>query len=166
MGRSSKPRPGFISFHCIRCGAHGYVLEDRCKPVDKEVWLRQRTEIAACEAGAAAVQLDKARWLWQQRRPIHGTPAERYLRETRGIAGRLPATLGFLPQRDGYPPAMIAAFGIAAEFEPGFLSIPDNVVRGIHLTRLLPNGLGKAEEPAKIMIGRSLSLSTDPTRRR
>src|SRR5262249_43736806 len=37
-------------------------------------------------------QREKARWLWSQRRPIIGTAAERYLRETRGYSGRVLAS--------------------------------------------------------------------------
>jgi putative DNA primase/helicase len=38
----------------------------------------------------------KAARLWQQRRPLTGSPAEWYLREVRGIHCPLPATLAFL----------------------------------------------------------------------
>jgi hypothetical protein len=90
------------------------------------------------------------------RRPIAGTPAERYLREVRGITGALPATLGILPARDEYPPALIAAFGIPTEPAPGVLAIADTDVTGVHITRLKPDGSGKdPHEPAKIMIGKS-----------
>jgi len=58
-----------------------------------------------------------ARWLWSQRRPIKGAIAERYLREVRGYAGPLPSTLGYLPPRDNYEPAMIGAFGVPSEPE-------------------------------------------------
>ena len=113
------------------------------------------------EAGVArVVQLALPRGVVRaSRRPIAGTIAERYLREGRGIPGAftLPATLGFLPARDDYLPALIAAFGIPAEPEPGVLAIADTDVVGIHLTRLLPDGSAKDERrgPAKIMIGRS-----------
>ena len=52
---------------------------------------------------------------------------------------------------------MIAAFGIPAEPEPGVLAIADKALRGVHLTRLKPDGSGKAEDDRepKIMIGRS-----------
>jgi DNA primase len=58
-----------------------------------------------------AKQHHKAAWLWSQRRPITGSLAERYLRETRGYLGPMPSTLGFLPpSKPGRHPAMIAAF--------------------------------------------------------
>jgi hypothetical protein len=52
---------------------------------------------------------------------------------------------------------MISAFGLANESdEPGVISIDDDAVRGIHLTRLALDGSGKAgTERDKIMIGMS-----------
>jgi hypothetical protein len=98
--------------------------------------------------------------LWSEREPIIGSIAETYLRSARGYGGPLPATLGFLPARRNHPPAMIAAFGMANEVEPGLLTIHDQEFKGVHLTRLLPDGRGKAvfddpDESAKIMIGLS-----------
>jgi hypothetical protein len=56
---------------------------------------------------------------------------------------------------------MIAAFGLARELEPGVITISDREVTGVHLTRLLPDGSGKAvfddpDQNAKIMIGFSV----------
>jgi hypothetical protein len=87
-----------------------------------------------------------------------GSIAETYLRTARGYGGPLPATLGFLPSRGNHPPAMIAAFGMATESEPGVLRIADAAVLGVQLTRLLPDGSGKAVfddtgGQTKIMIG-------------
>ena len=69
----------------------------------------------------------------------------------------LPATLGFLPARGDHPPAMIAAFGLASEIEPGVLSIRVNAITGVHLTRLRSDGAGKIDDgsEAKIMVGHS-----------
>jgi hypothetical protein len=44
----------------------------------------------------------KAAWLWSQRWPISGTPAEVYLRGARGINCPLPLTLGYLPPFIGH----------------------------------------------------------------
>ncbi len=148
-------RPGFISFHCTRCGAHGFVLEEGRETVDREMWQRQRVDIAARKTEAAALQLDKARWLWKMRRSVCGTPAERYLREVRHVTCALQPTVGFLQARGNHPPALIAAFGAAIEHQAGVLSLAENDVRGVHLTRLRPDGSGKAENPSKIMIGQS-----------
>lgn len=88
-----------------------------------------------------------ARRLWRMRRPIEGTPAERYLREARGYAEPLPATLRYLPGRGKHPPAMIAAYGMPSEPEPSMLAIAARDVRAVHLTRLAP-----ADGPRKITI--------------
>ena len=50
----------------------------------------------------------------------------------------LPHTLGFLPGNDRFPPAMIAAFGIAHEIEPGVIAIDEHAVMAVHLTKLTP----------------------------
>jgi hypothetical protein len=96
-------------------------------------------------------------WLWRQRRAATGSPAERYLRQARGYTGAIPSTLGYLPPRNGHPPSLIGAFGIATEPEAGVLAIAEADIHGVHLTRLKPDGSGKAEiDPTKIMIGRCL----------
>jgi hypothetical protein len=90
-------------------------------------------------------QREKALWLWSHRKPITGSVGEVYLREGRGITCPLPPTLAFLPPtKPGHHPAMIAAFGINAPRE----------IIAVHLTKLKPDGSGKAEvEPNKTMIG-------------
>ena len=93
--------------------------------------------------------------LWAKCKPIEGTLAERYL-FWRGITGPLPATLGYLPQHQAHPPAMIAAFGSAQEPGLGVLSPPDNVT-GIHITRLTPTGQKVASKP-KVMLGTTAGL--------
>jgi phage/plasmid primase-like uncharacterized protein len=100
-------------------------------------------------------QREKARWLWSKRQPISGSIAETYLREARSIACPLPPTLAFLaPHSRGQHPAMIAAFGICDEVEPGIVTAPRDVV-AVHLTLLKPDGSGKAgAEKTKIMIGK------------
>jgi len=102
-----------------------------------------------------ASERDKARWIWRQRRPIAGTVAEVYLRQARGYGGMIPSTLGYLPARGGYEPALIAAFGLCGEPEPGVLAIADADVNAVQLVKLRPDGSGKADvEPNKIIIGR------------
>lgn len=92
---------------------------------------------------------DIARWLWSTRRPIEGTLAERYLRQVRGISCPLPPTLGYLPARGDNPHAMIAAFGMTVETEPGVLVIPHGNVVAVHLTKLTP----ASDKIEKIMVG-------------
>jgi hypothetical protein len=102
-------------------------------------------------------QQEKASWLWHQRRPIAGTVAEKYLRDARGHTGPLAKTLAFLsPRKPEQHPAMIAAFGIPEEPEPGVLATPRDV-DSVHLTLLKPDGSGKIEaKPNKLIIGRPL----------
>jgi hypothetical protein len=164
-------------FHCRVCGKGGH------GPVDLEMFLggcdfveaikrltnttslsRQRLPTAKNPEAAAAHERERERdeqeqhetasWLWAQRRPIAGTIAERYLREARGIASALPVTLAFLPARKPeHHPAMIAAFALVDEPEPGVLGKPHDVI-SVHLTLLKPDGSGKAEvEPNKLIVG-------------
>jgi hypothetical protein len=152
---------GFATFHCARCGEHGHIRDGSPVQLDRTAVERARREAAEREGVTAASRLAKARWLWSMRRPLTGSIAETYLREVRGYSGQvlppLPGTLGFLPARGDHGPAMIAAFGLPHETEPGRLEIADEEVRGAHITRLTPNGMGKAGTDAdKIMIGMSI----------
>jgi putative DNA primase/helicase len=98
-------------------------------------------------------QHEKARWLWSRRKPISGTIAETYLRTARGIACPLPPTLGFLPAYGHHLPALIAAFALPQEIEPGVIA-PPREVHAVHLIALQPDGLGKANlAKPKITIG-------------
>jgi hypothetical protein len=154
--------PGFATYHCARCGERGHVRDDYSKPqIDRAEFERRlaaaRAEAAERERSSAAKRLSKARWLWSRRKPIAGSIAETYLRQARGYRGPIPATLGYLPPQGEHAAAMIGAFGIAYEPEPGLLEIADVQVRGVHLTRLAPDGSGKAgTERDKIMIGSSI----------
>ena len=98
-------------------------------------------------------QRAKAAWLWARRQPIRDSIAETYLREARGCSGPLPPTLAFLPPfKPDQHPAMIAAYGLPDEPEPGILGEPEGI-QAVHLTLLAPDGSGKAEiEPNKITI--------------
>jgi hypothetical protein len=105
----------------------------------------ERPEINLAEEAA------KARRLWRKRQPVEVSVAERYLRQARAYRGPIPATLGFLAASDDYPPTLIAAFGMASEPEPGVVAIADAAVRGVHVTRLLPDG---SDRISKATIGR------------
>jgi hypothetical protein len=153
---------GFAGYHCARCGEKGYI-HNRSAPAPDPIKLAKALVTASARSRIhKAKRLNLARWLRRLRRPLAGTIAERYLIEARGIrVPDWPATLGFLPARGGHPPCMIGAFGLAAEIKPGIIAINDSAIRGVHLTRLLPDGSGKAtfedpHEPAKIMIGHSV----------
>jgi phage/plasmid primase-like uncharacterized protein len=117
---------------------------------------RGKDEAEEEERRHCAAQLRKALWLWKRCRPVAGTIAETYLAR-RGYHGPAPATLGFLPASGGYPPSMIAAFGLADEPDPGVIAISGGKITGIHLTRLLPDGSDRERgDDAKIMLGLSM----------
>jgi len=148
--------PDFASYHCARCGEKGFARNPTGSTPDPAALERARVEAAARERDAAAERLSKARWLWSQRQPIAGSIAETYLREARGYGGALPGTFSFLPARGEHSPALIAAFGVPTEPEPGILHIRDKDLRGVHITRLAPDGRNKAHGTAKIMLGHSV----------
>jgi hypothetical protein len=144
--------------HCAWTDGAFYQAVDtsRAAPVMTE---RERADKEKAEEerrrGLAASR-SKSQWLWASRKPLRTSIAEIYLRECRGYRGPLPPTLGFLPARDEHPPAMIAAFGMARETEPGVLVIDDSAITGVHITRLRPDGSDKADiagESAKLTIG-------------
>jgi hypothetical protein len=87
------------------------------------------------------------------------TPPDRYLREVRAYGAAIPDTLNYLrPRTRHHHHAMIAAFGIAYELEPGTSIIDQGDVKGVHLTLLAEDGLGKAAvENPKITIGKNSS---------
>jgi len=145
---------GFATYRCVHCEIKGYQLAPGARLTRSEIeTASRRHELRRSEEIERSREV--ARALWARRRPIRGTIAEVYLRECRGYSGALPSTLGYLAARDEYPPAMIAAFGVARETEPGTIATDDAAVVGVHLTRLRPDGLGKADgEAAKITIGR------------
>src|SRR5262249_18283276 len=137
-------------------GEKGYARAHGASAPDPVVLKRARAEAAVRELVAKREQLNKARWLWSRRHPLGGSLAERYLRQARRYNGPMPATLGYLPPCDNHNPAMIAAFGLATEPEPGVLAIADRAVRGIHITRLAADGMGKARtDTEKITVGSS-----------
>jgi hypothetical protein len=148
----------FLSFNCCHCGAHGYAHVGKATPIDPLELRRCRIEAANRKDNHFRDRRRKARWLWQQGKSITGTIAEKYLR-MRGIICPLPDTLRFLPARGERPPAMIAAFGIPSEPEPGVFNVAAMQIYDVHITRLRSNGSGKADvSNPKIMIGPSSGL--------
>jgi Toprim domain-containing protein len=147
---------GFITYHCVRCGAHGWARADGASVVDHQKILELKREATEHENSYAEQQLAKAMTLRRHSKPPQNTVVETYLREARGYSGPLAPSVRFLPSfRKSYP-AMIAAFAIADELEPGVLSIRDDQIRGVHLTFLKPDGSDKAgTERDKIMVGLS-----------
>jgi hypothetical protein len=97
-----------------------------------------------------------AEWLWSGSRNADGTAVVTYLGSRGILVDQTPATIRFSPAcPPKYPcDAMIAAFGIPDEPEPGFMRVQN--VAGIHFTLLRPDGGGKAgTDRDKFMVGRS-----------
>jgi putative DNA primase/helicase len=154
-------------FNCRGCTGKGDVIAlvrflDGCTfrhAVTKLIGNGQRRQATPKAPEQSVAQDDKTRaataaWLWSQRKPItEGTPPSLYL-SRRGYTGPIPETLGYLPSRGSYPAAMIGAFGIAVELQPGIISAPPQVI-GVHLTRLTAHGdkAPNAEGEAKFMHG-------------
>jgi hypothetical protein len=149
-----RPEPHFASYNCTRCGLKGHARDDSTASRDTAAIERAKAEAAERDRIGKAERLSKAQWIWSRSRPLIGTIAERYLLSARGYDGPLPATLRFLPPRGDHGPAMLAAFGMANEPEPGRIDIKPDAIRGVHITRLAPDGSGKAgTDRDKIMIG-------------
>jgi hypothetical protein len=154
--RIYNPGPGFATYYCARCDVEGFAHGRSIRTSHRFIFPAPKQPDIKKESNAS---LARQLWLWRRRQLIGGTVAETYLRDVRGLKGPFPETLGFLPAHGGHKPAMIAAFGIPQEPEPGALEIIPGAVTGIHLTRLLPDGSGKDEsdgKPAKIMLGPSM----------
>jgi hypothetical protein len=153
--RVYRDEPDFIRYHCARCGAHGWQFRAGrgWQPQDRSRVEQLKREAAARDTLHRQERRALALRLWRRAQPAFGTIAQTYLR-TRGISCMAPATIRFLPARDDYPPAMITAFGFADEPAPGILEIEDAAVVAVHLTKLKPDGSGKADVPnPKITIG-------------
>jgi hypothetical protein len=150
-----RTNPEWAGFCCAHCREQGHARHGNSKPPNPVELQRIRAEAEVAEQAAIRERRDKAQWLWRNSQPINSTPAEVYLREARRYQGRLPATLGYLPERNEFPPAMIAAFCLADEPEPGVLAVNPDEIDGVQLTRLARDGHGKAgSDNDKITIGR------------
>lgn len=107
------------------------------------------TEVArrkAAERAEAEKRANQALHCWNAAQAIGGTPAERYLRDVRGVTADLPDTLRYLPD---------CWHGPAAQRLPAMVARVEGMdLPAIHRTYLLPNGSGKAQvEPVKMMLG-------------
>jgi hypothetical protein len=151
-------KPGFATYYCARCEAKGWARDEAANGSDQyNAWQMPsaRDEVDAEDLHNQR-QIEKARWLWHQGKPIEGSPAEIYLRDVRQCGSELPATLRFLPpSKQGHRPALIAAFGIPHKSGSSILD-SDDELHGVHLTLLKPNGSGKAEvQRNKLFVGPS-----------
>lgn len=144
----------FASYFCPRCDSSGWATREGVKRPDPADLARRMAKANETQRLDAEARRDKARWLWNQGKPARGTVVSHYLRR-RGI-DHCPDTLRFLPARGEHAPAMVAAFGMPAEFPPGFYQIKPEAVQAVHLTRLKADGSGKqadTEGRTKIMLG-------------
>jgi Toprim domain len=147
----------FATFNCARCGLKGEAHADqRGRPAYDRKAVHQARDVSVTAPVEAARRLEVAQALWRRRQPAPGTIVENYLRQARGYRGSIPDTLAFLPSRGDHPPAMISAFGLPDEPEPGRIALREEEVRGVHITRLAADGSGKVGDPSKIIIGRCL----------
>ena len=129
---------GILLVHCFTgCDARDILRELRRRGLldDRPERQQQRPPVPT-PTPPPADEDGRALWLWRQRRPLHGTLGERYLREHRNYRGAFPATLGYLPPRGKHGHALIAAFGLPDEPEPGVLALADSAVCGVQLIRL------------------------------
>lgn len=150
-----RTEPHFAGFLCAHCGEKGHVRDRISSPIDAERLAQARIEAAERDRIHRMERLHKALRMWTMAAPIAGTIAEKYLRN-RGCGVAIPDTVRFLPARGDYAPAMIAAFGIPREVEPGVIRIAADAIKGVHLTRLLPDGSDRERgDQSKVMIGRS-----------
>jgi hypothetical protein len=118
----------------------------------REQYARDQREHEQQARADAKRKGELAAWLWSRREPVtEDCPVAKYLRR-RGYTEAIPATLGYLPAGDRHPPAMIAAFGIGDEPEPGIIAPPAEV-RAVHITRLALNGDRERGDKAKIILG-------------
>lgn len=123
---SVNDRKGF--FHCFGCGAHGDILDwwqriDGMSFADAAERLRREAGARPLREPDDAPQPDRdgawrearARAIWNEAKPIGGTPAETYLRQARKIRCALSDCLRFHPGLRFNPnepdmlPAMVAA---------------------------------------------------------
>jgi hypothetical protein len=147
--------PDFATDHCARCGTKGYAHRGGASSViDLTRMARLRADAAARNAGHEEDQRRKANWLWNAGHPAQATIVETYL-IARGINCAIPSTLRFLaPRKPEHHPAMVAAFTVPNEPEPGLLRVRDDAVGAVHLTLLKSDGSAKADvETSKIIVG-------------
>src|SRR4029077_20975202 len=110
---------GFATFACARCGETGWTRDDNAVTPDPAKLAKARADADAHQRNTEAERVRVAVCLWPRRKPItERTPAGIYLRK-RGCTDLTPETLDYLPASGDHSPAMIVAFDLARESEPG-----------------------------------------------
>jgi hypothetical protein len=154
--------PGFSTYVCARCGEKGFAHDggsrrsgNKQDPIQDIIdAFKAPTNVVPFKEPDTG-NTDLARALWRRSLPARGTIVETYLRNR--CCWLDTETVHFLPARGDHPPAMIVPFGMPTEPEPGLLDITSASVHGVQLTKLKPDGSGKAAlEPNKITIGRCI----------
>lgn len=117
------------------------------------------------KADNEAAQRSLARHLFARGQPIEQSEAaSRYIREARAYCGPIPPTIRYLPAYRGHKHAIVCAYGIPVEVEPGVLRLRDDTIRGVHLIKLNADGSDRHRpteadpESAKVTIGRCPGL--------
>jgi hypothetical protein len=157
-------RDGFASFKCIRCNAKGGAHDGAMSasggnfdPV-RQIMSAWATPPANQDDGDTTDRLAMLRSLWRRSVPARGTVVERYLRARKCWVDNTP-TIQYLPPRGGHPPALLVPFAFPTEPSPNELEVATSDVFAIQLTKLRPDGLGKADTtPNKITIGTCAGL--------
>lgn len=152
----------FATWCCARCGSRGEAhagSRESGRRIDPESLRVIRAAAAVRDREAIAVQLGKALWLWRRRADPRRSVVEVYLRDVRRYGGTIPATVGYLAPYREHGPAMITCYGMPSEPEPGILVTREEALRGVQITRLLPDG-AKVPGSDKISIGRSAGWPT------
>jgi hypothetical protein len=127
--------PSFATFHCARCGEHGYARNDS---ITSKIDPEKRTRIAEAERQEAEDlnrRQRRALEIWNEAIPIAGTLAERYLIK-RGIdLDQLPNDMADVlrwhsrcPWKRGHAPCLLALWTDVISGEP----------KAIHRTAISP----------------------------
>ena len=128
---------GFCTYCCQRCGTSGFASDGNSAGATDKPRLTMAPKVVD-----TAKRTELVRWLHSISLPSDDTPVERYM--TRRKCWLESSALRYLPARGEHGHAMLAIFG------------DGKIVTGIHLTRLAPDGAGKAgTDSDKIMIGPS-----------
>src|SRR6266702_2133950 len=147
------------------CATEDVLAELRCLGLIemRGQFSQRRPPPASRAAGDDAAQLKLARYLFALGQPTEqSTAAIRYFRQARAYSGPIPPTIRYLPARGDHRHAIVCAYGIPIEVEPGVLRPADGTVHGVHLIKLNADGSDRhrpAEgdhDPAKITIGRCM----------
>jgi hypothetical protein len=109
--------PDFAIYNCLHCGESGYIHPQKSAVIDLAERKQQRAQAERREREDKQRRTSAALKLWNERKPFRGSPAETYLRDTRGLGNWLEAfdldqSLGFHPacpfDGDQRSPCMIA----------------------------------------------------------